>query len=137
MSGAKSFMIQNRNDNNLGAVTMHKSDRIYVAGHRGMVGSAIVRALNREGFHNLVMATRQELDLKKNSDFASFFKSEKPDYIFLAAAKVGGIQTNMRYPDEYVRKKYSLPGTELIHKCGFYCGNYPELTETDLETISS
>ena len=73
---------------------MDKNAKIYVAGHRGMVGSAIVRELERQGYHNLVMRTHKELDLTRQDQVESFFEKEKPEYVFLAAAKVGGIMGN-------------------------------------------
>ena len=73
---------------------MEKSAKIYVAGHRGMVGSAIVRELERQGYHNLVLRTHKELDLTRQDLVEAFFASEKPEYVFLAAAKVGGIMGN-------------------------------------------
>lgn len=73
---------------------MEKDAKIYVAGHRGMVGSAIVRALEKEGYHNIVTRTHQELDLCRQDAVEAFFEAEKPDYVFLAAAKVGGIVAN-------------------------------------------
>ena len=73
---------------------MHKDAKIYVAGHRGMVGSAIVRGLNAGGYHNIVLRTHQELDLTRQEAVEAFFAEEKPDYVFLAAAKVGGIIAN-------------------------------------------
>lgn len=73
---------------------MEKNSKIYVAGHRGMVGSAIVRALQREGYTNIVTRTHSELDLCRQEQVESFFASEKPEYVFLAAAKVGGIVAN-------------------------------------------
>lgn len=73
---------------------MEKDAKIFVAGHRGMVGSAILRALAREGYHNFVIRTRQELDLCRQETVEQFFAAEKPDYVFLAAAKVGGIIAN-------------------------------------------
>ena len=73
---------------------MNKSDKIYVAGHRGMVGSAIVRELKRQGYENLVLRTHSELDLTNQQAVKDFFEQEKPDYVFLAAAKVGGIEAN-------------------------------------------
>lgn len=73
---------------------MNKSDKIYVAGHRGMVGSAIVRELKRQGYDNLVLRTHSELDLTNQQAVKDFFEQEKPDYVFLAAAKVGGIEAN-------------------------------------------
>ena len=73
---------------------MDKDAKIYVAGHRGMVGSAIVRELERQGYGNIVVRTRAELDLARQADVESFFEDERPEYVFLAAAKVGGIQAN-------------------------------------------
>jgi GDP-L-fucose synthase len=73
---------------------MEKSSKIYVAGHRGMVGSAIVRELQRQGYNNLVLRTHRELDLTRQDQVEAFFAAEKPDYVFLAAAKVGGIVAN-------------------------------------------
>ena len=81
---------------------MNKSDKIYVAGHAGMVGSAIVRILEREGYHNLVMRKSKELDLRNQTAVTGFFKSEKPDYVVLAAAKVGGIHANNVYRAEFL-----------------------------------
>ena len=73
---------------------MEKDAKIYVSGHRGMVGSAILRALERDGYHNFVVRTHQELDLCRQNAVEDFFAKEKPDYVFLAAAKVGGIVAN-------------------------------------------
>ena len=73
---------------------MHKQSKIYVAGHRGMVGSAIVRELQRQGYTNIITRTHTELDLTRQADVETFFKEEKPEYVFLAAAKVGGIVAN-------------------------------------------
>ena len=73
---------------------MEKTSKIYVAGHRGMVGSAIVRELERQGYANIVTRTHAELDLKNQADVDKFFEAEKPEYVFLAAAKVGGIVAN-------------------------------------------
>ena len=73
---------------------MEKNAKIYVAGHRGMVGSAIVRELERQGYTNIVTRTHKELDLTRQADVEAFFDSEKPEYVFLAAAKVGGIVAN-------------------------------------------
>lgn len=73
---------------------MEKNSKIYVAGHRGMVGSAIVRELLRQGYDNLVLRTHKELDLTRQADVEAFFEAEKPEYVFLAAAKVGGIIAN-------------------------------------------
>ncbi|MCA6416002.1 MAG: GDP-L-fucose synthase [Cytophagales bacterium] len=81
---------------------MEKSSKIYVAGHRGMVGSAIVRKLNSEGYTNLVLRTSAELDLRNQNQVESFFATEKPEYVFLAAAKVGGIMANNTYRADFL-----------------------------------
>lgn len=81
---------------------MDKNAKIFVAGHRGLVGSAIVRKLKNEGYQNLVLKTRQELDLCDKKAVESFFKTEQPEYVFLAAAKVGGIQANNTYPADFI-----------------------------------
>ena len=73
---------------------MEKNAKIYVAGHRGMVGSAIVRELEKQGYKNIVTRTHKELDLIRQDQVENFFADEKPDYVFLAAAKVGGIMGN-------------------------------------------
>ncbi|MBR1580687.1 MAG: GDP-L-fucose synthase [Selenomonadaceae bacterium] len=81
---------------------MEKDAKIYVAGHRGMVGSAIVRELNRQGYHNLITRTHAELDLTRQADVEKFFADEKPEYVFLAAAKVGGIVANNDAPADFM-----------------------------------
>lgn len=81
---------------------MEKKDKIFVAGHRGMVGSAIVRKLQQEGFDNLVLRTSAELDLRSQESVDVFFKEYKPDYVFLAAAKVGGIVANNTYRADFL-----------------------------------
>jgi GDP-L-fucose synthase len=81
---------------------MEKKDKIYIAGHRGMVGSAITRKLQKEGFTNFVTRTSAELDLKDQRAVQAFFEKEKPDYVFLAAAKVGGILANNTYRGEFL-----------------------------------
>ncbi|WP_345246734.1 GDP-L-fucose synthase [Nibrella saemangeumensis] len=81
---------------------MEKQSKIYIAGHRGMVGSAIVRRLKAEGFDNIITRTSSELDLRQQADVAEFFAQEKPDYVFLAAAKVGGIWANNIYRAEFL-----------------------------------
>ena len=73
---------------------MEKNAKIYVAGHRGMVGSAIVRELERQGYTNIITRTHRELDLCRQEEVEKFFEEEKPEYVFLAAAKVGGIMAN-------------------------------------------
>ncbi|MDD4527879.1 MAG: GDP-L-fucose synthase [Candidatus Margulisbacteria bacterium] len=81
---------------------MNKTSKIYVAGHNGLVGSAIVRKLQEKGFHNLVFRTSQELDLRDSVAVKEFFEAEKPAYVFLAAAKVGGIHANETYPADFL-----------------------------------
>lgn len=81
---------------------MEKSAKIYVAGHRGMVGSALMRRLEKAGYHNLVTRTSAELDLRNQAAVANFFAEERPDYVVLAAAKVGGINANNTYRAEFL-----------------------------------
>jgi GDP-L-fucose synthase len=81
---------------------MEKTNKVYVAGHRGMVGSAIVRRLQKEGYSSLVTRTSEELDLRRQADVEAFFAEEKPEYVFLAAAKVGGIMANSTYPADFM-----------------------------------
>lgn len=81
---------------------MEKNSRIYVAGHRGLVGSAIVRNLEANGFTNIITRTHAELDLTNQSDVRKFFEEERPEYVFLAAAKVGGIHANNTYPADFI-----------------------------------
>ncbi|WP_409295944.1 GDP-L-fucose synthase [Peribacillus sp. SCS-26] len=82
---------------------MNKDSKIYIAGHRGLVGSAIVRGLIRQGYTNLVYRTSSELDLRDKSQVERFFAEEQPEYVFLAAAKVGGIVANNEYPADFIR----------------------------------
>ena len=93
---------------------MDKHDRIFVAGHRGLVGSAIVRRLQAEGASNLILRTRDELDLLDQSAVERFFAVEKPEYVFLAAAKVGGIHANDTFPAEFIRDNLAVQ-TNVIH----------------------
>jgi GDP-L-fucose synthase len=93
---------------------MDASARIFVAGHGGLVGSAIVRRLQSEGATNLLLRSRAELDLIDQPAVEAFFASEKPEYVFLAAAKVGGIQANSTYPAEFLRDNLVLQ-TNVIH----------------------
>jgi GDP-L-fucose synthase len=95
---------------------MQADSRIFVAGHRGMVGSAIVRALEAQGCTNLLLRTRAELDLCNQQDVASFFTNEKPEYVFLAAAKVGGIVANSSYKGEFIYSNMMIQNN-VIHNC--------------------
>ena len=81
---------------------MNPNDKIYIAGHRGLVGSAIVRQLKERGFANLLMRTHKDLDLTSQAQVQAFFKKEQPDYVILAAAKVGGIHANNTYPADFI-----------------------------------
>lgn len=81
---------------------MNFNDKIFIAGHRGMVGSAIERKLKHEGFVNIVTRTSEELDLRSQADVLNFFLSERPEYVFLAAAKVGGIYANSRFRADFI-----------------------------------
>ena len=93
---------------------MEKTAKIYVAGHRGLVGSALVRNLKAKGYANLLLRTHAELDLTSQSATDSFFALEKPDHVFLAAAKVGGIHANDTYPAEFIRDNLVLQNN-VIH----------------------
>lgn len=93
---------------------MEKQARIYVAGHRGMVGSAIVRKLNKEGYNNLLLKTSAELDLRNQSSVNDFFAAEKPQYVFLSAAKVGGIHANNVYRAEFLYDNLMIE-SNIIH----------------------
>ena len=94
---------------------MEKNAKIYVAGHRGMVGSAILRKLQAEGYSNLVIRSSQELDLRNQQAVADFFNSEKPDYVFLAAAKVGGIVANNTYRADFLYENLAIQNN-VIHQ---------------------
>lgn len=83
---------------------MDKNSRIFVAGHRGLVGSAIQRKLEADGYRNLIVRTRAELDLTNQAAVDRFFQMERPEYVFLAAARVGGILANMNYPADFIRE---------------------------------
>ncbi len=93
---------------------MNKQDKIYIAGHRGMVGSAIIRKLNAEGFANIVTRTSKELDLKEQSAVRDFFAKEKPDHVVLAAAKVGGIHANNVYRAQFLYENLMIE-SNVIH----------------------
>lgn len=93
---------------------MDKNSKIYVAGHRGMVGSALVRNLEKKGFDNIVSRTSKELDLTSQAAVAGFFQEEKPDYVFLAAAKVGGIHANNTFRAEFIYENLMIEAN-VIH----------------------
>ena len=93
---------------------MEKESKIYVAGHRGMVGSAILRGLHKRGFENLIFRKSSELDLREQSAVADFFRKERPDYVFLAAAKVGGILANNTYRADFLYENLMIQNN-VIH----------------------
>jgi GDP-L-fucose synthase len=93
---------------------MQKSSKIYIAGHRGMVGSAIERKLRIEGYNNIIYRTSVELDLKNQNLVNSFFDNEKPDVVILAAAKVGGIHANNTYRAEFIYENLMIEAN-IIH----------------------
>jgi GDP-L-fucose synthase len=120
---------------------MNKQDKIFVAGHRGMVGSAIVRKLMAEGYENIVTKTSSELDLMNQSDVMQFFAEEKPQFVFLAAAKVGGINANNTFRAEFLYNNLMIEanvihaahvhGTEKLLFLGSSC-IYPKLAPQPL-----
>jgi GDP-L-fucose synthase len=94
---------------------MNKNSKIYVAGHRGLVGSALMRQLHSKGYNNTISRTHSELDLTNQGAVADFFQTEKPEYVFLAAAKVGGIYANNTYPAEFIQQNLAIQ-TNMIHE---------------------
>jgi len=120
---------------------MDKTAKIYVAGHRGMVGSAIVRELQNQGFNNIVTRTSKDLDLKDQDAVSRFFQSEKPEYVFMAAAKVGGIHANNVYRAEFLYDNLMIQNNVIhqsyVHKVTklLFLGSsciYPKLAEQPL-----
>lgn len=98
---------------------MKKDSRIFVAGHRGLVGSSIVKVLKERGYNNIITKTRQELDLLNQKDVTNFFEDEKPEYVFDAAAKVGGIYANDTYSADFIYENIQIQ-TNLIHSSWKY-----------------
>ena len=94
---------------------MNSYSKIYIAGHMGLVGSAIVRALKKQGYDNLILRTHSELDLLDQKATADFFKKEKPEYVFLAAAKVGGIMANKTYPADFIYQNLQIQNNIIHH----------------------
>lgn len=121
---------------------MEKDSKIYVAGHGGMVGSALVRRLKKEGYNNLVLASSMELDLRNQQAVIDFFEKEKPMYVFLAAAKVGGIQANNIYRAEFLYDNLMIESNVIhqawkngVHKLLFLGSSciYPKLAPQPLK----
>lgn len=106
--GTLHMIIMNR------SIGMEKTSKIYVAGHRGMVGSAIVRRLKQQGYSNLVLRTRAELELTRQAEVEQFFQEESPEYVFVAAARVGGIRANNTYRAEFIYQNLMIE-SNLIH----------------------
>src|ERR1700719_1108097 len=94
---------------------MKETAKIFVAGHCGLVGSALVRRLKELGYSNLLLRTRQQLDLTNQLEVRQFFGEERPEYIFLAAAKVGGILANASYPGDFIAQNLQIQ-TNVIHE---------------------
>ena len=95
---------------------MEKESKIYVAGHKGLVGSAILRSLKARNYINFILKDHKELDLTNQTEVFNFFESEKPEFVFLAAAKVGGILSNNTYPAQFAYSNLSIQ-TNIIHAC--------------------
>ncbi|HMI63308.1 MAG TPA: GDP-L-fucose synthase [Puia sp.] len=121
---------------------MQPGDKIYIAGHRGMVGSAITRKLQKEGFTNFLTRTSSELDLKNQAAVQAFFEKERPDYVFLAAAKVGGIMANNIYRGEFLYDNLMIQSNTIdaAYRCGvkklMFLGSsciYPKLAPQPLK----
>ena len=93
---------------------MKKSSKIYIAGHTGLVGSSIVRLLQKKGYNNLILRTKEELDLCNQLAVKKFFEQEKPEYVFLSAAKVGGIVANQTYPADFIYSNLQIQNN-IIH----------------------
>lgn len=125
---------------------MEKDAKIYVAGHKGMVGSAIVRELNRQGYTNIITRTHQELDLTRQAEVEEFFAAEKPEYVFLAAAKVGGIVANQNALADFMWFNMTLEmnvinsawknGCKKLEFLGSSCILSPDGTATDEGRLS-
>ncbi len=95
---------------------MKKDSKIYIAGHRGMVGSSLMRMLQSKGYTNIVTRSHSELDLTRQTEVENFFQREKPEYVFLAAAKVGGILANDTYKAEFIYDNIMI-AANIIHSC--------------------
>src|SRR5210317_399634 len=99
---------------------VNKKSKIYVAGHRGLVGSSILRKLKEKNYTNIIVKTKKELDLTNKNKVFNFLKKEKPEFIFLAAAKVGGIYSNSKYKADFIYENLSIQ-LNLINSA-YLCG---------------
>jgi len=124
---------------------MHKEAKIYVAGHRGMVGAAVVRALQGEGYSNIITRTRSELDLTSQAAVRDFYRAEKPDVVVIAAARVGGIHANSTYPAEFMFENLAIAQNTIdeAYRAGvgrlLFLGStciYPKLAEQPIQEES-
>ena len=106
---------------------MNLDAKIYVAGHRGLVGSAIVRNLEDKGYKNIIYRTHKELDLTNQEAVRRFFEEEKPEYVFLAAAKVGGIHANNTYPADFIYENLMIQNNVIKGKG--YDGNFKHICD--------
>ena len=93
---------------------INKNSKIYIAGHKGLVGSAILRKLRDKGYRNIIYKSKKQLDLKNQAKVLNFFKNQKLDFVFIAAAKVGGIYSNNKYKAEYIFDNLSIQ-SNIIH----------------------
>jgi len=116
---------------------MEKRSKIYIAGHSGLIGKALIRRFKLEGYTNCLVRTHQELDLARQRDTEDFFENQKPDYVILAAARVGGIGANSRYPAEFIYENIAIQANVIhgaylagVKKLLFFGGacNYPRIT---------
>src|SRR5258708_37351624 len=103
-----------REKESINSSLMTPSSRIFVAGHRGLVGSAIVRRLEQKGYHNLIAATREDLDLRDQAAVSRFFARHLPEFVFLSAAKVGGILANAMHPADFLYDNLAIE-SNIIH----------------------
>jgi len=108
------FHIMNNEQLGTNSFLAEKDAKIFIAGHRGMVGSSITRQLKQQGYHNFIEVTRTELDLTNQAQVQAFFEENKPDYVFLAAAKVGGIHANNEFPAEFIYQNLMIE-SNVIH----------------------
>lgn len=124
---------------------MNKNSKIYVSGHNGLVGSAIIRLLKLNNYHNIITKNRSELDLTNNQAVESFFSSYRPEYVFMAAAKVGGIQYNKQYPADFIRDNLLIQNNiiDMSYKYGVaklcFLGSsciYPKLADVPISESS-
>jgi len=109
---------------------MLKTSKIYIAGHRGLVGSALIRRLQANGYNNLITRTHAELDLRNQAAVQAFFAAEKPEYVILAAAKVGGIHANNTKPAELIEDNLRIQTKDLPNKSPLPEGEGANLTES-------